>query len=52
VRADRGSAPRNDTIVAQLNLDSDDDDAAPAASTTQPQKVTVTGERSIQVRIR
>jgi hypothetical protein len=46
------SAPRNDTIVAQLNLDSEDDTAAPAATKTQRQKLTVIGQRSIDVRIR
>jgi hypothetical protein len=48
------SAPRNDSIVAQLNLESGDEDAAavPAASTTKRQKLTVTGRQSIQVSIR
>jgi hypothetical protein len=46
------SAPRNDTIVAQLTLDSQDESAAPAASTTQRQKLTITGQRSIGLNIR
>lgn len=53
---DLTSTPRNDAVVAELALESDDEKsdakAAPAVTTTKQQKLTVTGSRSIAITIR
>lgn len=50
------SAPRNDALVAQLNLEPDEEDedkvSPPAAKASALQPLTVTGQRSIQIAVR
>jgi SpoIVB peptidase S55 len=47
------SVPRNDALVAELALDSEDSNSpAPAVSVTKLRKLTITGGRSIVLRVR
>ena len=46
------SAPKNNAIVAQLDLESDDSDAIQTVTATKHQTLTVTGERSISISVR
>lgn len=46
------SAPRNNTVVAELTYDDDNDNTVTAAKTTKLNTLTVTGERDITVRVR
>ncbi|GAB2571142.1 SpoIVB peptidase S55 domain-containing protein [Microlunatus antarcticus] len=50
------SAPRNDAVTAQLVLepqdDESDDSAPPAAAATKLQKLTVTGQKDIEIAVR
>ncbi len=45
------SAPRNNSIVAELSYDDDDDNTITAAKTSKLNTLTVTGERDITLRI-
>jgi hypothetical protein len=46
------SAPRNDSITARLDLESETSEAVQSVSVTRPQPLTVTGERSIEIAVR
>ncbi len=46
------SAPRNNSVVAQLSYDTEDDDTVTAAKATKLNTLTVTGSKDILVRIR
>jgi hypothetical protein len=54
IMKDITGAPRNDAVVAQLSLDSQDEEgtSTPAASTTRLQNLTVAGVRSITLNVR
>jgi hypothetical protein len=54
VIADLRRAPRNDAVVAQLLLDTEDEEGtgAPAATTSRLQKLTVAGARGVALTVR